>query len=141
MSGISYQVSGIEYQASEDASVVLMVATFEELEVFQRAYRVSLDVHKVSLTFPSIEQWALGDQVRRASKSICANIAEGFGKQRLSKAEFKRFLMMAIGSADEMRVWSRYCLDLGYIDEQMWRQWRDDYQEIAKMLQSLHSSF
>ncbi len=118
-----------------------MVATFEELEVFQRAYRVSLDVHKVSLTFPSIEQWALGDQVRRASKSICANIAEGFGKQRLSKAEFKRFLMMAIGSADEMRVWSRYCLDLGYIDEQMWRQWRDDYQEIAKMLQSLHSSF
>ncbi len=138
MSGISYQVSGIEYQASEDASDVLMVATFEELEVFQRAYRVSLDVHKVSLTFPSIEQWALGDQVRRASKSICANIAEGFGKQRLSKAEFKRFLMMAIGSADEMRVWSRYCLDLGYIDEQMWRQWRDDYQEIHKMLQSQH---
>jgi four helix bundle protein len=80
-----------------------------------------------------------GDQVRRASKSICANIAEGFGKQRQSAAEFKRFLMMALGSADEMRVWSRYCLDLGYIDEPCWRHWRDEYQEIAKMLQGLIS--
>ena len=78
--------------------------SFEELEVFQRAYKVSLEVHRQSLMFPEIEQRALGDQVRRASKSIPANLAEGFGKQRLSKAEFKRFLMMAIGSADEMRV-------------------------------------
>ena len=47
---------------------------------------------------PMIEQQALGDQMRRASKSICANIAEGFGRQKRSKAEFKRFLSMAIGS-------------------------------------------
>jgi four helix bundle protein len=106
--------------------------------VFQRAYRLSLEVHHESLRFPRIEQWALADQVRRASKSICVNVAEGFGKQRLSAAEFRRFLMMAIGSADEMRVWTRYCLDLGYIDEGTWRRWRDEYQEIAKMLQGLH---
>ena len=115
------------------------VRSFEELEVFQRAYKVSLEVHRQSLTFPEIEQRALGDQVRRASKSIPANLAEGFGKQRLSKAEFKRFLMMAIGSADEMRVWVRYCYDLGYVDEATWSRWRDTYQEIAKMLQGLHT--
>ena len=114
------------------------VRTFEDLEVFQRAYRLSLEVHRTSLTFPTIEQRALGDQVRRASKSIAANIAEGFGKQRLSPAEFKRFLMAAIGSADEMRVWARYCLDLDYIDEATWKRWRDEYQEIARMLQGLH---
>ena len=117
-----------------------LVRSFEDLEVFQRAYRLSLDVHRVSLSFPDIEQRALGDQVRRASKSICANIAEGFGKQRLSKAEMRRFLMMAVGSADEMRVWVRYCLDLGYVDEATWQRWRDGYQEIARMLQGLHSS-
>ena len=50
---------------------------FEDLEVFRRAYRLSLEVHRVSLGFPRIEQWALADQIRRASKSICANIAEG----------------------------------------------------------------
>ncbi len=79
------------------------VETFEDLEVFQRAYRISLEVHRTSLTFPSIEQHALGDQVRRASKSICANIAEGFAKQGASAAEFKRYLGMSIGSSDEMR--------------------------------------
>ena len=102
------------------------VEAFEDLEVFQRAYRISLAVHEGSLDFPSIEQHALGDQVRRASKSICANVAEGFAKQGRSAAEFKRFLAMAVGSADEMRVWLRYCLDLGYIDEATWRQWRDE---------------
>ena len=111
--------------------------SFEDLEVFQRAYRISLEVHRKSLDMPKIEQQALGDQMRRASKSICANIAEGFGRQHRSKAEFKRFLGMAVGSSDEMRVWARYALDLGYIDEKIWRDWRDEYQIISKQLQAL----
>ena len=116
-----------------------MVAhAFEDLEVFQRAYRLSLEVHRTSLGFPQIEQRGFGEQVRRASKSICANIAEGFGKQSQSVAEFRRFLRIAMGSADEMRVWSRYCLDLGYIDEDRWRRWSQEYREIARMLQGLH---
>ena len=116
----------------------MVAVSFEDLEVFKRAYRLSLAVHRQSLSFPKIEQRALGDQIRRASKSIPANIAEGFGKQRQSPAEFKRFPRVAMGSADEMRVWVRYCLDLGYIDESTWKSWRDEYQEIAKMLQGLH---
>ena len=94
------------------------VSTFEDLEVFQRAYRISLEVHRASLKFPEVERHVLADQIRRASKSICGNIAEGFGKQRRSSAEFKRYLLMAIGSADEMRVWLRYCLDLKYVDQE-----------------------
>ena len=85
------------------------VSRVEELEVFRRAYALSLEVHRASLEFPRIEQWALADQVRRASKSICANLAEGFGRQRQSRPEFRRFLIMAIGSADEMQVWVLYC--------------------------------
>ena len=114
-----------------------LARVFEDLEVFKRAYRLSLEVHKATLHFPKIEQYALGDQIRRASKSICANIGEGFGKQRQSRAEFRRFLMMALGSADEMRIWLRYALDLGYIQEEEWKAWRDEYREIAKMLQGL----
>ena len=83
------------------------VVSFEDLEAFRRAYRVSLAVHRASLNFPKIEQYALADQIRRASKSICANIAEGFAKQRRSAAEYRRFILMAIGSSDEMRVWLR----------------------------------
>jgi predicted DNA-binding protein (UPF0251 family) len=58
------------------------VHRFEELEAFQRAYEVSLEVHRCSLKMPQVEQYALADQLRRARKSICANLAEGFGKLR-----------------------------------------------------------
>ena len=115
------------------------VVSFEDLEVFQRSYKLSVMVHRKSLDMPMIEQHALGDQMRRASKSICANLAEGYGRQKRSKAEFKRFLSMAISSSDEMRVWVRYALDLGYIDKEIWQEWRDEYQAITKMLQSLLS--
>ena len=115
------------------------VSSFEDLEVFQRAYKVSLEVHRESLAFPKIEQRALADQIRRASKSICANIAEGFAKQRRSSAEYRRYLLMAIGSADEMRVWIRYCLDLNYVDEATSRRWHDEYLAVAKMLQVIYT--
>ena len=110
---------------------------FEDLEVFRRAYRLSLEVHRASLEFPRIEQFALADQIRRASKSICANIAEGFGKQRQSRTEFHRFVVMAIGSADEMQVWTLYARDLGYIDAETAERWQGEYSEIARMLQGL----
>jgi four helix bundle protein len=47
---------------------------------------------------------------------------------------------MALGSADEMRVWLRFCLDLGYIDAAGWQRWRDGYHEVAQMLQGLRRS-
>ena len=111
---------------------------FEDLEVFRRAYCVSLEVHRASLEFPTTEQRALADQIRRASKSICANLAEGFGRQLVSKPEFRRFVMMALGSADEMQVWAMYCRDLGYIETSMADRWRGEYREIARMLTGLH---
>ena len=118
-----------------------MINSFEDLEVFQRAYKVSLDIHKLSLEFPQREQYGLGEQIRRASKSICANIAEGFAKQRYSKKEFSRYIMIATGSSDEMRVWIRYCLDLEYIEEETWKRWRDEFNEISQMLSGLNRSW
>ena len=115
------------------------VSRVEDLEVFQRAYALSLEVHRASLEFPRIEQFALADQVRRASKSICANLAEGFGRQQQSRPEFRRFLIMAIGSADEIQVWVLYCRDLGYIARDAAERWRGEYQEIARMLSGLSS--
>ena len=95
----------------------------------------------LSVRIVSKALYALRDQIRRASKSICANLAEGYGKQAHSSKEFKRYILIAIGSSDEMRVWLRYCLDLEYISETEWKQWRDAYQQISKMLQGLHRSW
>ena len=133
MSDVRDQISERQRAVDEEGRA----KSFEDLEVFKRAYRISLEVHRLSLDFPRSEQLVLADQVRRASKSICANIAEGFSRQRYSSADFRRFVVMAIGSADEMRLWARYCLDLGYIDEERWQTWRDEYQEIARMLSGL----
>ena len=112
--------------------------SFEDLEVFQKAYKLSLEIHKLSLDLPQIEQYGLADQIRRASKSICANIAEGFGKQNQSVSEFKRYLLIVMGSSDEMRVWLRYCLDLGYLEKDSWTRYSEDYRVVAKMLNGLH---
>ena len=114
-----------------------LIKTAKDLEVFKRAYRASLDIHRVTLEFPKIEQYALADQLRRATKSICANIAEGFGKQRNSAAEFGRFLSMAQGSASEVQVWLKYALDLKYITPEQFTTWEDDYIAIASMIHNL----
>ena len=114
---------------------------YTDLVVYQKAYRISLEIHRVSLAFPRHEQWELASQMRRASKSVCANIAEGYGKQNISKAEFKRYLLMALGSADETRLWCQYCIDLGYIPVEAGANWQKTYRDIAKMLNGLHAKW
>lgn len=111
----------------------------EDLHVFERAYKVSLKIHKISLQLPKIEQYALGDQIRRASKSICANLAEGFSKQIGSKKEFRQFILTSMGSSDEMQVWIKYCKDLAYLTEEQAETFTQEYQEISKMLRSLYN--
>ena len=118
------------------------IKSFEDIVVFQRAYKVSLELHAVSLQMPKEEQYhGIADQLRRASKGICANIAEGYGKQHISSNEFKRYLSIATGSANEMRVWLRYAQDLGYINHEQWLHFKEQYIEIAKMLSGLHQSW
>src|SRR5690348_11382430 len=90
----------------------------EDLHVFERAYTVSLEIHRLSLQFPKIEQYALGDQMRRASKSICANLAEGYGKRVGSPKEFRNYILISMGSSDEMQIWIKYCKDLTYFTEE-----------------------
>ena len=118
-----------------------IVKDFTDLIVYKKAYEVSLEIHRFSLKLPKIEQYALGDQLRRASKSICANIAEGFGKQRASSPEFRRYIMIATGSADEMKVWLSYCCDLGYLERRQFDAWRDEYSVIARMLNGLREKW
>ena len=112
----------------------------EDLDVFQKAYEASLVIHKLTLTFPKIEQYALGDQLRRATKSICANLAEGFAKQRDSKREFARYVSLSVGSSDESRIWIQYACDLGYIDATQAIKLKEGYIEISKMLRGLLSA-
>lgn len=108
-----------------------------DLEVYKRAYAVSLDVHGATLAFPKMEQYALADQLRRSSKGICANLAEGFAKQTHSKLEFARFISMAMGSCSEVETWISYAFDLGYITQAVRDEWLQSYAYIYGMLVNL----
>lgn len=74
--------------------------SYKELEIYQTAYRLAIDVHKMTMTLPKYELYEQGSQVRRSSKSIKDNIVEGFGRRRY-KDEFIRYLIFAQASCDE----------------------------------------
>lgn len=74
--------------------------SYKDLDVYKLAYRLAIDVHKMTMTLPKYEMYEQGSQVRRSSKSIKDNIAEGFGRRRY-KDEFVRFLVFAHASCDE----------------------------------------
>lgn len=108
-----------------------------DMIVFQKAYAAALATHKICATFPKHEQYELASQLRRSSKSICANLAEGRARQQGSNAEFRRFVLIALGSADESALWCRFARDLGYLTDEQYDHQHSAYVEIAKMLNGL----
>ncbi|NCC22712.1 MAG: four helix bundle protein [Alphaproteobacteria bacterium] len=123
---------------SEFPNLRRLASTYRDLDVYKKAFETSLDIHRLTLDFPKIEQYGgMADQMRRASKGICANLAEGHARQQSSKAEFRRFTLIALGSSQEMQVWIEYGLSLDYIDPETASGLIDAYDHITKMLQSL----
>ena len=110
--------------------------SYRDLEVYKKAYKVSLSIHKASLTFPKFEQMEMASQMRRAAKSIALNIAEGFGRKQ-STSDFKRFLRIALGSCNETMVCLEYSRDLGYITSSDYAIYEAKLIEIRKMLLSM----
>ena len=115
-----------------------MARDVNSLDVFRRAYALSVEIHRATLAFPRIEQFGgVADRLRRSSKSVCALLVEGGGRQGKSNAEFCRYVRMAIGSADEAKLWCRYAEDLGYLPPEQAETWRETVSEQARMLQGL----
>ncbi len=109
---------------------------FHNLDVYRKAYDLSLAVHRRTLSFPKFEQYELASQLRRSSKSICSNIGEGMGRQA-SPQDVVRYLRMALGSCDETRIWLEYARDLGYLEPEAFDRWHDGYCEVGRMINGL----
>ena len=117
-----------------------MIQHYKDLTVYQKSYQAALDVYRIAKQFPREEIYGLMSQIKRAATSIPLNIAEGYGK-RQSVNEFKRFLMMAVGSSDEVRVLLDFSRDLGYIAPEAHEALYATYEEIGKMLSVLHKKW
>ena len=107
---------------------------FKELKVWQKAHRLTLDVYKITASFPRAEMYGLTSQMRRSSASIPTNISEGCGRD--SSAELARFLTIAMGSASELEYQMILANDLKFMNEEVYSRRRDDLVEIKKMLTS-----
>ena len=118
------------------------VVGFKDLIAYQKAYELSLEIHKLSLNFPRIEQFAIADQIRRASKSIALNIAESYSRKLYTNlAEFRRFTIIAQGSCDETRALLDYCKDLNYISYKQHQNLDSKCQEIGRLLHSMRTKW
>ena len=92
-----------------------------DLDVYKLAFNAATQIFKLSKKFPKEERYSLTDQIRRSSRSVCANIAEAWRKRRY-KAAFVNHLNHAEAEAAETQVWLEFCLECEYLDEDVVRE-------------------
>ncbi len=114
-----------------------MIKTFSDLEVYRLSYQLSIDVFNLSKQFPESEKYSLTSQIIRSTRSVSANIAEGFGR-RTYQAEFKKFLIYSTGSLEESKVWLNFAKDCEYITPQQFDLLQLRTNEIGAKLYKLY---
>ena len=110
-----------------------MNGSFKNLKVYRKAYELAMEIFRVSQTFPKEERYALMDQVRRSSRSVCANIAEAYRKRRYMK-HFTSKVTDADGEASETLVWIDFARDAGYLADDIHDSLVEGYEEVGRML-------
>lgn len=108
---------------------------YEDLQVWQKAHILTLEIYKNTRCFPVDERFGLTSQIRRASVSIGANIAEGCGRR--SDNEMARFVQIAMGSGAELSYHLRLAHDLQLLSKPSFERLRSDLNEVMRMLSSL----
>ncbi len=106
---------------------------FRDLKVYRLAYNLSLEVFELTKGFPAEEKFSLSDQIRRSSRSVVANIAEGYRKRRCSLA-FVAKMVDADGEATETQVWLDTARDCGYLSSERHQELINSYEEVGRML-------
>lgn len=106
---------------------------YRKLHVYNEGYKLSLEIHRLTMTFPRHELYEIGSQLRRAAISIPLNIAEGYGRRK-HKLDYRKFLINAQGSSNEVVVLLEMIRDLGYIQEERYSFLSDAYIRLGKQL-------
>ena len=108
---------------------------FRKLDVWQRAHRLTLALYKVTRRFPKDELYGLTSQIRRSTVSVCANLAEGCG--RGGDKEFRRYLLIALGSATELEYHILLSADLEYFVREVYADLHREVTGVKRMLTGL----
>lgn len=116
------------------------IRSYKDLKVFQLSYSSAIDVFNLTKRFPREELYSLTDQIRRASRSVAANIVEGWAKREYENI-FKRQLVDASGSCEETKLWLSFASDCGYISRADFTLLSEKWDDVGKTLHGLHDNW
>jgi four helix bundle protein len=107
-----------------------------DLEVYKLGFDTAMNIFEISNTFPKEEKYSLTDQIRRSSRSVCANLAEGWRKRRY-KAVFINKLLDSAQEAAETQTWLQFALQCKYISKELFEELNEKYEHIFAMLNNM----
>lgn len=110
-----------------------MLRGHRDLKMYQLAFKLAMEIFKLSKKFPDEERYSLTSQIRRASRSVAANIAEGFRKRQYPNM-FVSKLADSDAEATETQVWLDFARDCGYLSEEQQKELIASYEELGKTL-------
>ena len=112
------------------------IRTVRDLKVYRKAFDTAMEIFELTKKFPKEETYSLTDQIRRASRSVCSNLSEGWRKRRY-KAVFLNKLTDSGQEAAETQTWLEFSLHCKYIDEETFQRLDDSYEHIFAMLYAM----
>ncbi len=118
----------------------MTIRSVEDLDVYRKAYQAAMKVFRLSRSFPKEEHFSLIDQIVRSSRSVAANIREGFAKREYENV-FLRHLVDVLGSVEETQTWLDFAKDCGYMDGEKYQITIREYREICSMLYALRKNW
>ena len=110
-----------------------MLKGHRDLKVYQLSYRLAMEIFHLSKRFPREEIYSLTDQIRRSSRSVAANLAEGFRKRRYPNVLLNKLTDCDAESA-ETQVWLDFAFDCGYLAKEKYTELIEGYEEVGRML-------
>ncbi len=116
-----------------------IIKSHKELKVYQKAFESAMKIFNQSRSFPKEEVYSLTDQIRRSSRSVCANIAEAFRRRKYPRS-FSSKLNESEAEAAETQNWLDFCLQCSYIDDIFYDELYLAYNEIIGMLVNMQKS-
>lgn len=117
-----------------------MIKTVFDLEVFNLSYKIAMDIFQMTRNFPKEERYSLTDQIVRSSRSVSATIAEGWGR-RIYENEFKKYLIYAMGSLEETKVWLYFSKDCSYISVEKFSELEKNLDELGAKIYKLYENW
>jgi four helix bundle protein len=110
-----------------------LINTHKDLKVYQLSFKTSMELYELTKRFPVKEQFSLTDQIRRSSRSVSSNIAEGFRKRKYPKSLALK-LSDSEAEAAETQNWLDYALECKFINETEYKYFYSSYDKIIGML-------